>query len=86
MKTYVVASVESVAVNDFILFLKQNLLSDPVPEVRLVAVRGVGRVLNIYWELIPADVSVDFIYLASLFSSLKCKVIVQNPILTNLRI
>ncbi|CAG5134282.1 unnamed protein product, partial [Candidula unifasciata] len=42
--------------------IMHNLLSDPVPEVRLFAVRGVGNVLNIYWELIPADVSVPFIF------------------------
>ena len=33
-----------------------NLLSDSVVEVRLVAVRGVGRVLCLYWELIPLQV------------------------------
>ncbi|GFO31777.1 condensin-2 complex subunit g2-like [Plakobranchus ocellatus] len=33
-----------------------NLLQDPVPAVRLAAVQGVGRVLSIYWELIPLDV------------------------------
>ncbi|XP_012939840.1 condensin-2 complex subunit G2 [Aplysia californica] len=33
-----------------------SLLSDSVAEVRLVAVKGVGRVLSLYWELIPAQV------------------------------
>ncbi|XP_059170020.1 condensin-2 complex subunit G2-like isoform X2 [Physella acuta] len=36
--------------------LMHSLLADPVAEIRLIAVKGVGQVLKIYWELIPAQV------------------------------
>ncbi|KAH9498195.1 hypothetical protein Btru_007928 [Bulinus truncatus] len=41
--------------------MMQNLLSDPVPEVRLIAVKGIGQVINLYWELIPTQVIQFFV-------------------------
>uniref|UniRef100_A0A2C9L7T0 Uncharacterized protein n=1 Tax=Biomphalaria glabrata TaxID=6526 RepID=A0A2C9L7T0_BIOGL len=41
--------------------LMQSLMSDPVPEVRLITVKGVGHVLSIFWELIPSQVIQFFV-------------------------
>ena len=41
--------------------LLQSLLEDPEPMLRLIAVRGVCRIVGLYWELIPATVVQDFL-------------------------
>ncbi|XP_078576354.1 condensin-2 complex subunit G2-like [Branchiostoma floridae x Branchiostoma japonicum] len=38
-----------------------SLLEDPEPMLRLIAVRGVCRIVGLYWELIPATVVQDFL-------------------------